>query len=97
MIDLLEIEKSLVLPHIVRGGVAVDFTMGNGHDTLWLSQNVGADGKVYAFDIQQQALDSTSRLLAENGAENVTLILDSHANVKNYVQEPICVGMFNLE
>ena len=96
MIDLLEIEKSLVLPHIVRGGVAVDFTMGNGHDTLWLSQNVGADGKVYAFDIQQQALDSTSRLLAENGAENVTLILDSHANVKNYVHEPICVGMFNL-
>lgn len=96
MIDLLEIEKSLVLPHIVRGEVAVDFTMGNGHDTLWLSQNVGADGKVYAFDIQQQALDSTSRLLAENGAENVTLILDSHANVKNYVHEPICVGMFNL-
>ena len=80
----------------MRGGVAVDFTMGNGHDTLWLSQNVGADGKVYAFDIQQQALDSTSRLLAENGAENVTLILDSHANVKNYVHEPICVGMFNL-
>ena len=93
MIDLLEIEKSLVLPHIVRGGTAVDFTVGNGHDTLWLAQNVGADGKVYAFDIQQQALDSTSRLLSENGAENVTLILDSHANVKNYVKEPICVGM----
>ena len=36
MIDLLEIEKSLVLPHIVRGGVAVDFNMGNGQDTLWL-------------------------------------------------------------
>ena len=24
------------------------------------------------------------------------MILDSHANVENYVKEPICAGMFNL-
>lgn len=96
MIDLLEVEKSLVTPHIVRSGTAVDFTMGNGHDTLWLSKAVGEDGKVFAFDIQQQALDSTEKLLCENNISNVKLILDSHANVKSYVSEPICVGMFNL-
>ncbi len=96
MIDLLEVEKSLVTPHIVSGGTAVDFTMGNGHDTLWLSKAVGEDGMVFAFDIQQQALDSTEKLLCENNISNVKLILDSHANVKNYVSEPICVGMFNL-
>lgn len=96
MIDLLEVEKSLVTPHIVSGGTAVDFTMGNGHDTLWLSKAVGEDGTVFAFDIQQQALDSTEKLLCENNVSNVKLILDSHANVKNYVSEPICVGMFNL-
>ena len=96
MIDLLEVEKSLVTPHIVSGGTAVDFTMGNGHDMLWLSKAVGEDGTVFAFDIQQQALDSTEKLLCENNISNVKLILDSHANVKNYVSEPICVGMFNL-
>lgn len=97
MIDLLTLEKSFLTPHIKKGGVAVDFTMGNGHDTLWLSEAVGAEGKVYAFDIQEQALRSTEQLLAGSGCpRNYTLIHDSHANAAQYVREPICVGMFNL-
>ena len=96
MIDLLALEKNLISPHVKVGGVAVDFTMGNGHDTLWLSRAVGDAGRVYSFDIQQQALDSTRALLSSEGAENCTLILDSHSNVKKYVEGPICVGLFNL-
>lgn len=96
MIDLLALEKALISPHIKSGGVAVDFTMGNGHDTLWLSRAVGEDGHVFAFDIQKQAADNTKALLSANGAQNCTLILDSHSNVKKYVKEPICAGLFNL-
>ncbi|MBQ8497650.1 MAG: class I SAM-dependent methyltransferase [Clostridia bacterium] len=97
MINLLEIEKNFLIPHIKKGGVAVDFTMGNGHDTLWLSEAMGENGKVYAFDIQPQALESSRRLLeSENAPKNYTLILDSHSNVKDYVSEKICIGMFNL-
>lgn len=97
MINLLEVEKNFLIPHIKKGGVAVDFTMGNGHDTLWLSNAVGEEGKVYAFDIQPQALESSKHLLEnENAPKNYTLILDSHSNVKNYVNEKICIGMFNL-
>ena len=97
MINLLEIEKNFLIPHIKKGGVAVDFTMGNGHDTLWLSEAMGENGKVYAFDIQPQALESSRRLLeSENAPRNYTLILDSHSNVKDYVSEKICIGMFNL-
>ena len=97
MINLLEVEKNFLIPHIKKGGVAVDFTMGNGHDTLWLSEALGENGKVYAFDIQPQALESSRMLLEESGAaKNYTLILDSHSNVKNYVSEKICIGMFNL-
>ena len=97
MIDLLKTEKQFISTHIKEGGTVVDFTMGNGHDTLWLSRAVGKDGKVYAFDIQQDALDSTAHLLESEGADkNYTLILDSHHNVKNYVSEPIKAGMFNL-
>jgi 23S rRNA U2552 (ribose-2'-O)-methylase RlmE/FtsJ len=97
MIDLLKTEKQFISTHIKEGGTVVDFTMGNGHDTLWLSRAVGENGKVYAFDIQQAALDSTAAMLEKEGAaKNYTLILDSHHNVKNYVKEPICAGLFNL-
>ena len=97
MLDLLDTQKNFLIPHIIKGGIAVDFTAGTGGDTLWLSQMVGADGHVYAFDIQQAALERTkTRLVAAGADENYTLILDSHANVGNYVKESFCVGMFNL-
>ena len=97
MLDLLATEKELISRHIRVGGVCVDFTMGNGHDTLWLSRAVGETGKVYAFDVQQAALDSTRALLQkEQAPDNVTLILDSHHRAAEYIHEPICVGMFNL-
>ncbi len=97
MIDLLTVEKQFIASHIKKGGTAVDFTMGNGHDTLWLSREVGPEGKVYAFDIQEQALSCSRELLQAEGApKNYTLILDSHANAEQYVKEKICVGMFNL-
>lgn len=97
MINLLEVEKNFLLPHIRKGGTAVDFTMGNGHDTLWLSREVGREGSVFAFDIQPQALEHTRSLLRlENAPENYTLILDSHSNVKEYVKAPVCAGIFNL-
>jgi len=96
MVDLLTLEKSFISAHIKEGGTVVDFTMGNGHDTLYLAKAVGPTGKVYAFDIQQQAVDNTAKLLAENGCENCVLICDSHSNVKKYVSEEICAGVFNL-
>ncbi len=97
MIDLLEAHKSLILRHLHAGDIAVDFTMGNGHDTAFLSKTVGENGHVYAFDIQEQALASTRARLAEEGCpQNVTLIHDSHHKVADYVHEPIRAGMFNL-
>ena len=97
MVDLIELHKHFILQHLGEGEVAVDFTMGNGGDTLFLSKTVGKDGRVYAFDIQQQALDSTEAYLKENGApENYSLILASHHRVKEFVTEPIKAGMFNL-
>ena len=97
MVDLLELHKYFLSQHLRKGGVAADFTMGNGNDTLWLSCEVGEDGHVYAFDVQLQALRNTAaRLKRENAPKNCTLILDSHSNLKDYIKEPICAGMFNL-
>lgn len=97
MIDLLSLHKYFLLSHLRPGDTAVDFTMGNGHDTLFLSQTVGESGRVYAFDIQESALRSTRAFLEQNGApENYTLICASHHRAAEFVSEPIRAGVFNL-
>ena len=71
MTDLLSLHKYFLSAHLKKGGIAVDFTMGNGHDTEYLCRAVygGEDlpGHVYAFDVQRQALESTEKLLTETG------------------------------
>ena len=97
MVDLTGLHKHFVLEHLGEGDVAVDFTMGNGNDTLFLSKTVGASGRVYAFDIQEEALLSTREHLTREGApENYTLICASHHRVREFVSEKIKAGMFNL-
>ena len=49
--------------------------MGNGHDTLFLSK---VAKQVYSFDIQQEALNNTKKLIEDT--DNVNLILASHEN-----------------
>lgn len=101
MIDLLDCHKMFLTPHLRKGGIAADFTMGNGHDTAWLSKAVyggeDAPGRVYAFDVQPHALESTAaRLKEEECPDNCELILSSHSEAKKYIKEPICAGIFNL-
>ena len=97
MVELTDLHKHFILEHLGVGEVAVDFTMGNGGDTLFLSRTVGESGRVYAFDIQEGAITSTRRYLEENGApDNYTLICASHHRVREFVHEPIKAGMFNL-
>lgn len=97
MIDLLCLHKQFLLTHIGEGDTVVDFTMGNGHDTEFLSKTVGESGHVYAFDIQPSAVESTRlRLEQSDCPKNYTLICDSHHNVKKYVTCKIKGGMFNL-
>ncbi len=97
MVDLTGLHKHFILEHLKEGDVAVDFTMGNGNDTLFLSKAVGENGRVYAFDIQEEALISTRKHLEDNSApENYTLICASHHRVMEFVKTPIKAGMFNL-
>ena len=69
-----------------------------GRVTLYLAQKVGERGHVYAFDVQQAALDSTKERLAENGIPEgrVTLILSGHERMADYVKEPVRCVLFNL-
>lgn len=83
---------------IEQGDTVVDATCGNGNDTLLLSELVGNNGHVYAFDIQRQAIESTNKLLKDNERNNVTLIHDSHALIERYIDASttLAAGVFNL-
>lgn len=73
--------------------IAVDATMGNGNDTAFLA-NLAK--KVYAFDVQEQAIKKTSERLAQLGLDNAQLILDGHQNLDKYIEETIRAAIFNL-
>ncbi|MBI9008749.1 MAG: class I SAM-dependent methyltransferase [Tenericutes bacterium] len=73
--------------------VAIDMTCGNGRDTLFLS-NIAK--KIYAFDIQEQAIKTTFELLQENNVTNVQLIQDSHDKIDHYVSELVDLAIYNL-
>ena len=97
MVDLLELQKRFILSHLRPGDVAVDCTMGNGNDTAFLSEVVGENGRVYAFDIQEEALTSTRAHLQALGCpENYTLIHASHHRILEFVKESPKAVMFNL-
>ena len=86
--------------YITDGSVLVDATCGNGHDTLRLAEFSPA--RLYAFDLQPDAVSSTRDRLIAGGFEaqlddgTITLICDSHEHMAEYVEEPVNVIMFNL-
>jgi len=55
-----------ILKNVVeKGDTVVDATCGNGYDTVFLARLVGEEGKVYAFDVQSQAIETTKDRLGE--------------------------------
>ena len=89
--------KEFILNTLKKGDIAIDATMGRGNDTLLLCELVGEEGKVFAFDIQNEAINSTKEKLEEHSFINrAKLILDSHENMDKYVKEPVDLIVFNL-
>lgn len=80
------------------GALAVDATLGNGHDCLWLCELVGENGRVIGFDVQAEAVENSRQRLHEAGVEaRARLILDGHQNMGKYVTpESADAIMFNL-
>ena len=88
----LEMAHDFLAQVITKDDVVVDATMGNGHDTLFLAKLAK---QVYAFDIQEQALEKTSQRLQEAGLSNAELILQGHETVEQFVTE-VKAAIFNL-
>ena len=88
----LEMAHDFLAQVVTKDDVVVDATMGNGHDTLFLAKLAK---QVYAFDIQEQALEKTSQRIQEAGLSNAELILQGHETVDQFVTE-VKAAIFNL-
>ncbi len=96
MLQPQHITEYFIERYIKPDDIAVDATAGNGHDTAKLCRAVGKNGKVYAFDIQNKAIENTRKLLKEEGLENATLIQASHSDMDKYITESVKAVLFNL-
>ena len=68
---------------IQPGDICLDATAGNGFDTLFLSQQVGANGRVHSIDVQSDALTITKNLLEHNGiAQRLITHLSCHSKME---------------
>ncbi|WP_284141488.1 class I SAM-dependent methyltransferase [Virgibacillus sp. LDC-1] len=95
---ILDFSHQLIKESVKKEELVVDATCGNGNDTLFLSNTVGENGKVLAFDIQEQAIQATRKLIEENRKNNVMLIHDSHENIGLHLSSHDVIGgaIFNL-
>jgi predicted methyltransferase len=108
--DLNQMTRPLSLPqqahailqtHLANGDRVIDATVGNGHDSLFLAQQIAPTGLVYSFDIQTAAIAATQqRLMAAGLLDSVRLIHASHAQMTDFIpaqqQGNIKAIMFNL-
>ena len=89
--------QELLNEALYLGAVAVDGTMGGGGDALFLCEKVGEAGRVYAFDVQEDAVNRTRGRLVEAGlAAQATLHCAGHERIPEFVKEPIDAAVFNL-
>jgi len=83
---ILPYSRKLLQLAVKEGDIAIDATIGNGHDTAFLAKLVGESGHVYGFDIQELAIQNTTeRIQKDNLSNQVTLIQKSHSHVQNEV------------
>lgn len=95
---LTDLAHAAVRAVLTAGEIAIDATAGNGHDTRFLSEQVGPDGRVFAFDVQLEALSHAATAIAN--ARNVTLLARDHAELHDAIPQEfhgtIGAVMFNL-
>lgn len=83
--------------HVKPGDLCIDGTAGRGRDTLFLAKLVGKEGRVLAFDIQEEAVASTEEYLAENRIKNTKVYHLCHSKMGDFAEEnSVAAIMFNF-
>ncbi|HKM54271.1 MAG TPA: class I SAM-dependent methyltransferase [Isosphaeraceae bacterium] len=99
---VLTLARDYVRRVLLPGDMAVDATVGNGHDTFFLANCVGSAGRVIGCDIQPVALrQASARLSAAGVLERVELLLLGHERLATWFAAAapgvrVKAAMFNL-
>lgn len=89
--------QKLLLPYLAQARTVLDATAGNGNDTLFLARHTQATAKIWAFDIQFQAINKTREVLTKHNLNaKVQLVQTAHERLPQIISEPLDVVMFNL-
>lgn len=99
--SILEFAHTLAGQALDQGGLAIDATVGNGHDTVFLAQTVGSTGRVVGFDVQREALNETRRRVDEEAPDaSLRLVHAGHQTLARELDETerghVGAVMFNL-
>ncbi len=94
----LDIINRVIDENVHEGDLCIDATAGRGNDTLHLCRLVGESGHVTAFDVQQEAVDSTKALLAAKGMlSRADVRLQSHSEMDTlFEEESVSLITFNF-
>ena len=77
--QIAEWNRRFIREEVKTGEICIDATAGTGRDTVFLAELVGRNGRVLAYDIQQEALRQTEERLRVGGfKERVDLFCKSH-------------------
>ena len=98
---LTEIAQETWSRYLGPGSWALDATAGNGLDTECLARLVGSEGRVFAIDIQEIALEITRQRLQESGLlDRVSLVRGDHGRLRDLLacgtRGRIGLACFNL-
>ncbi len=89
-----EMAHRLLKERMAPGSTAVDATVGNGHDTVFLADCVGPEGQVIGMDLQESAIAKAAE--RTSGRSNIHLHHTSHENIDGVVNELVSAITFNL-
>ena len=84
-LNTLGLAHQFIEEYVRQGDLCIDATAGKGRDTALLCRLAGENGRVLAFDIQEDALRQTAALLEREGlTERAELYLESHTAMSKY-------------
>lgn len=95
-----EFAMHIVRAYVEPGDTVIDATCGNGHDTLALASMNPA--RLYAFDVQEEAVRATASLLEANGYSEsiregkIVVKQLAHEEMAGFVDVPVKAIIFNL-
>lgn len=94
--NTLDVVHDFLRRQVKPGAFCIDATAGKGRDTALRCRLAGPEGRVLAFDVQEEAVAQTCALLDAEGL-TAEVVLDSHANMARYAApESVDCIVFNF-